>query len=132
MRHATSLLYHVCAVTSRNIRFASCGTSGKLTLWTCLVYLRFRIQVSSRSTQPSVERIPYMFTLLVTKPDSKVHYYSPPTSAEVKNMWNNTTTSHTSLQLGVCVNTETKFIPHPLNISGDDIQIYRREGTILP
>jgi hypothetical protein len=34
MRHATSLLYHVCAVASRNIRFASCGTSGKLTLWT--------------------------------------------------------------------------------------------------
>jgi hypothetical protein len=37
MRHATSLLYHVCTVASRNIRFASCGTSGKLTLWTCLV-----------------------------------------------------------------------------------------------
>jgi hypothetical protein len=34
MRHATALLYHVCAVASRNIRFASCGTSGKLTLWT--------------------------------------------------------------------------------------------------
>jgi hypothetical protein len=34
MRHATLLLYHVCAVASRNIRFASCGTSGKLTLWT--------------------------------------------------------------------------------------------------
>jgi hypothetical protein len=31
------LLYHVCAVASRNIRFASCGTGGKLTLWTCLV-----------------------------------------------------------------------------------------------
>jgi hypothetical protein len=38
MRHATSLLYHVCAVASRNIMFASCGSSGKLTLWTCLVY----------------------------------------------------------------------------------------------
>jgi hypothetical protein len=38
MRYATSLLYHVCAVASRNIRFASCGTSGKLSLWTCLVY----------------------------------------------------------------------------------------------
>jgi hypothetical protein len=36
MRHATSLLYHIWAVASR-IRFASCGTSGKLTLWTCLV-----------------------------------------------------------------------------------------------
>jgi hypothetical protein len=34
MRHATALLYQVCAVASRNIRFASCGTSGKLTLWT--------------------------------------------------------------------------------------------------
>jgi hypothetical protein len=34
MRHATALLYHVCAVASRNIRFASCGTSEKLTLWT--------------------------------------------------------------------------------------------------
>jgi hypothetical protein len=34
MRQATALLYHVCAVASRNIRFASCGTSGKLTLWT--------------------------------------------------------------------------------------------------
>jgi hypothetical protein len=33
-----SLLYHVCAVASRNIRFASCGTSGKLTLWTCYVF----------------------------------------------------------------------------------------------
>jgi hypothetical protein len=32
--NATALLYHVCAVASRNIRFASCGTSGKLTLWT--------------------------------------------------------------------------------------------------
>jgi hypothetical protein len=30
MRHATSLLYHVCLVASRNIRFASCGTSGNL------------------------------------------------------------------------------------------------------
>jgi hypothetical protein len=29
MRHASSLLYHVCAVASRNIRFASCGTSGE-------------------------------------------------------------------------------------------------------
>jgi hypothetical protein len=38
MRHATSLLYHVCAVALRNIRFASCGTSGKLTLWTCYVF----------------------------------------------------------------------------------------------
>jgi hypothetical protein len=37
MRHATSLLYHLCAVASRNIRFASCGTSGKLTLWTRLL-----------------------------------------------------------------------------------------------
>jgi hypothetical protein len=37
MHHATSLLYHVCAVASRNIKFASCGTSGNLTLWTCLV-----------------------------------------------------------------------------------------------
>jgi hypothetical protein len=34
MRHATTLLYHVCAVASRNIRFASCGTNGKLTLLT--------------------------------------------------------------------------------------------------
>jgi hypothetical protein len=34
MRHATALLYHVCAVASRNTRFASCGTSGKLTLRT--------------------------------------------------------------------------------------------------
>jgi hypothetical protein len=34
MRHATALLYHVREVASRNIRFASCGTSGKLTLWT--------------------------------------------------------------------------------------------------
>jgi hypothetical protein len=33
MRHATALLYHECAVALRNIRFASCGTSGKLTLW---------------------------------------------------------------------------------------------------
>jgi hypothetical protein len=34
----TSLLYHVSTVASRNIRFASCGTSGKLTLWTRLVH----------------------------------------------------------------------------------------------
>jgi hypothetical protein len=34
MRHATALLYHVCAVASRNIRFASRVTSGKLILWT--------------------------------------------------------------------------------------------------
>jgi hypothetical protein len=33
------LLYHVCAVASLNIRFARCGTSGKLTLWTCLVFV---------------------------------------------------------------------------------------------
>jgi hypothetical protein len=39
MSHATSLLYHVCAVASRNIRFASCETSGKLTLWTRYVLL---------------------------------------------------------------------------------------------
>jgi hypothetical protein len=38
MRHATSLLYHVCTATSCNVRFASCGTSGKLTLWTCYIY----------------------------------------------------------------------------------------------
>jgi hypothetical protein len=37
MRHATALLYHVCAVASRNIRCASCGTSEKLTLWTRFV-----------------------------------------------------------------------------------------------
>jgi hypothetical protein len=36
MRHATALLYHVYAVASRNIMFASCGTSGKLTL--CYVF----------------------------------------------------------------------------------------------
>jgi hypothetical protein len=41
MRHATALLYHVCAVASRNIRFASCGTSGKLTLWTRYVLHSF-------------------------------------------------------------------------------------------
>jgi hypothetical protein len=41
MRHATALLYHVCAVASRDIRFASCGTSGKLTLWTR--YLGFEV-----------------------------------------------------------------------------------------
>ena len=35
--HATSLLYHVHAVASRNKWFTSCGTSGKLTLWTSLV-----------------------------------------------------------------------------------------------
>jgi hypothetical protein len=38
MCHATALFYHVCAVASRNIRFASCGTSGKLTLWTRYVH----------------------------------------------------------------------------------------------
>jgi hypothetical protein len=38
MRHAMSLFYHVRAVASCNIRFASCGTSGKLTLWTCYIY----------------------------------------------------------------------------------------------
>jgi hypothetical protein len=38
MRHATALLYHVCAVASRNIRFASCGTSGELTVWTRYVH----------------------------------------------------------------------------------------------
>jgi hypothetical protein len=38
MRHATAFLYHVCAVASRNIRFVSCGTNGKLTLWTRCVY----------------------------------------------------------------------------------------------
>ena len=37
MRHATSLLYHVQAVASRSKWFNSCGTSGKLTLWTPLV-----------------------------------------------------------------------------------------------
>jgi hypothetical protein len=47
MRHATALLYHVCAVASRKIRSASCGTSGKLTLWTRYVssmdtYIWFR------------------------------------------------------------------------------------------
>jgi hypothetical protein len=39
MRLATALLYHVCTVASRNIRFASCGTSGNLTLWTRYVAL---------------------------------------------------------------------------------------------
>jgi hypothetical protein len=42
VRHATALLYHVCAVASRNIRFASCGTSGKLTLWTRYVHTNNR------------------------------------------------------------------------------------------
>jgi hypothetical protein len=37
MRHATSLLFHVCAVASRNISFGSFGTNGKLTLWTFYV-----------------------------------------------------------------------------------------------
>ena len=38
-RHATSLLYHVHAVASRNKWFISCGTSGKLILWTPLVFI---------------------------------------------------------------------------------------------
>jgi hypothetical protein len=42
MRHATALLYHVCAVASLNIRFASYGTSGKLTLWTRNVVQTYR------------------------------------------------------------------------------------------
>jgi hypothetical protein len=43
MRHATALLYHVYAVVSRNIRFASCGTSGKLNLWTRYVSYPVRV-----------------------------------------------------------------------------------------
>ena len=37
MRYAQLLLYHVHAVASRNKWYTSCGTSGKLTLWTPLV-----------------------------------------------------------------------------------------------
>ena len=37
IRHATSLLYYVYAVASRNKLFTSCGTSGNLNLWTSLV-----------------------------------------------------------------------------------------------
>ena len=37
--HATSLLYDVHVITSRNKWFTSCGTSGKLTLWTPLVLM---------------------------------------------------------------------------------------------
>jgi hypothetical protein len=55
MRHSTSLLYHVCAVASHNIRFASCGTSGKLTLRTCLL---LRV---------------YMYTLYIVNP-YRSHY----------------------------------------------------------
>jgi hypothetical protein len=54
MRHATSLLYHVCAVASRNIRFASCGTSGKLTLWTRYVYPCATPQSEQRLKQQNV------------------------------------------------------------------------------
>jgi hypothetical protein len=43
MCHASALLYHVCAVASRIIRFASCGTSGKLTLW--MHYVRTRLSI---------------------------------------------------------------------------------------
>jgi hypothetical protein len=57
MRHATALLYHSSAVASRNIRFASCGTSGKLTLWTRYVSpLRGSILVYGWSTMIQAER----------------------------------------------------------------------------
>ena len=39
--HATSLLYHVHAVASRNKWFTSCGMRGKLTLWTSIVFIKF-------------------------------------------------------------------------------------------
>jgi hypothetical protein len=57
MRHATALLYHVCAVASRNIRFANCGTSGKLTLWTRYVsgLMRFRDGSDSDCTSHFVQ-----------------------------------------------------------------------------
>jgi hypothetical protein len=87
MLHATSLLYHVCAVASRNIRFASCGTSGKLTLWTCLVaswyknyrsIANFRIVTSERITCPGdVAKWRKLYVQCYGKPLSK-HLLSRP------------------------------------------------------
>jgi hypothetical protein len=57
MRHATALLYHVCAVASRNITFASCGTSGKLTLWTRYYVLQEGKQRCSRPRTDTSARV---------------------------------------------------------------------------
>jgi hypothetical protein len=59
MRHATALLYHVCAVASRNIRFASCGTSGKLTLWT-----RYAFEKKD-GLQRCIKKLQFFFFLLL-------------------------------------------------------------------
>jgi hypothetical protein len=79
MRHATALLYHVCAVALSNIRFASCGTSGKLTLRT--PYVRSyqhgvtlqEVSVCSHMTtllrSVSVEEIPQYFMKRITDQD---------------------------------------------------------------
>jgi hypothetical protein len=50
------LLYHVCAVASRNIRFARCGTSGKLTLWRRYVLLQIatKLGLSNNNKEESI------------------------------------------------------------------------------
>jgi hypothetical protein len=65
MRHATALLYHVCAVASRNIRLASCGTSGKLTLWTRYVYFVPDDRMTATTWDPNPKR--FWYSLLFTK-----------------------------------------------------------------
>jgi hypothetical protein len=66
MRHATALLYHVCAVASRNIRFASCGTSGKLTLWTRYVHYNTNL-LRGRA-------VPYVLHLIIEDKICRKHF----------------------------------------------------------
>jgi hypothetical protein len=79
MRHATALLYHVCAVASRNIRFVSCGTSGKLTLWTRYV-TKYTGQLEGNKKLGRNSRNELILYAIYLKPDeyfngSAIKYY---------------------------------------------------------
>jgi hypothetical protein len=101
MRHATSLLYHVCAVASRNIWSVSCGTSRKLTLWMRYVLLEFSLSAANMalgSTQLLTEMNTRNF------PGSghealKNDNLTPSVSRLSRNYWS-LDVSHTALQTG--------------------------------
>ena len=112
MRHATSLLYHLQAVASRNKWFNSCRTGGNLTLWTPLV---------SKIIWPPLEPISgyatgvsqlreeiFLFNILIAK--SLKWLYSTKQKLHHWIRWH----SATGLEFGRC----RVQIPVPTNLAG--------------
>ena len=76
MRHATSLLYQVHAIASRNKLFTICGTRGKRTLWMILFHKRFSVIRGMESSERHLHYRPWRPTGDV---DARVHIFTATT-----------------------------------------------------